>query len=488
MSAATPADASSRDWRSRYANRLLATDSIVIVVAVFTAQFVWFGNPRSEVATGDDLAPIALNYWTVSIVLVIAWILVLGLYGSRSDRVVGIGASEYRAVVDASVRLFGVFAIAAFLLQIEFSRGYFILAFPLGTIALLVARRGWRQWLRRKRDHGEYCAQVLLVGSEVSVLHTARELMKQPHSGYTVVGACVPSGRTADYLPGTSIPVAGSVGRVVQAIRASVADTVIVTSSDELSPQKIRELSWALEPGRQHLVMAPSLTDIGGPRIHTRPVAGLPLVHVEMPSYDGYKKYQKRALDILGSGLMLVVLLPVLVVLSVGIRVTSAGSISFLQERVGLNGATFSMVKFRSMVQHAESQLDTLRDTERDEGNDVLFKMKNDPRVTGLGRFLRRYSLDELPQLLNVFVGQMSLVGPRPPLVSEVSAYESHVHRRFMMKPGITGLWQVSGRSDLSWEDSVRLDLYYVENWSMVGDFVILARTAGAVMKGSGAY
>ncbi len=179
---------------------------------------------------------------------------------------------------------------------------------------------------------------------------------------------------------------------------------------------------------------------------------------------------------------------PVLLVLALLVKVTSTGPVFFLQERVGLNGSTFHMIKFRSMVVDAEQRLQELSALDRAEGNTVLFKMKNDPRVTRVGAFMRRYSLDEVPQLFNVLVGSMSLVGPRPPLAREVERYDVHVHRRFLVKPGMTGLWQVSGRSDLSWEDSVRLDLYYVENWSMVGDLLILWRTARAVVAKDGAY
>ncbi|GAA2239663.1 sugar transferase [Herbiconiux moechotypicola] len=481
-------DPAPHDWRLAYSRRLSLTDFIVIAIAVASTQFLWFGFSANGVAFRGNLDFLAVSYTTVSIVLTLSWTAILGIYGSRGDRLIGTGVSEYRLVVDSSFRLFGVFAIISFLFQIDFSRGYFILAFPLGTIALVIERWLWRKWLTTRRSRGEYSAKVLLVGSETSVLHTATELARRPQAGYHVVGACVASGRVADYLPGTTIPVAGNVDRVAQAIAATGADTIVITSSDELSPEKIRELSWSLEPGRQHLVVAPSLTDIGGPRIHTRPVAGLPLIHVETPRYEGFKRYQKRIFDFLASGLLILLLAPVLLIISGVIRLSTPGPVLFKQERVGLNGSTFKMLKFRSMVTDAEALMVHLEATERAEGNAVLFKMKDDPRVTRVGRVLRKYSLDELPQLFNVLRGDMSLIGPRPPLQREVDLYESHVHRRFLMKPGITGLWQVSGRSDLSWEDSVRLDLYYVENWSMVGDFIILLKTVRAVFASSGAY
>lgn len=481
------------DWRRAYARRLVLTDFIVITVTVALTQLLWFGLGLKNVfSTGADASDPFSNVsgmnTLISLVVVVLWMFALSVYGSRGDRIVGTGNTEYRVIVDVSWRLFGLFAIVAFLFRIDFSRGFFLISLPLGVIALVFSRLLWRRWLKSMRKHGLYSAQVLLVGSMDSVLHIARELGRFPQAGYHVVGACTASGIISGYLPGTTIPIAGSVDLIGPAIVETGADTIVITSSDELSPDRIRELSWSLEPGRQHLVVAPSLTDIGGPRIHTRPVAGLPLIHVETPRYEGFKRYQKRIFDVVSSGLLILVLSPVLLGIAMIVRLSTPGPVLFRQERVGLNGSRFFMLKFRSMVPNAEALLKELINDDRDAGNVMLFKMKDDPRITPIGKVLRRYSLDELPQLFNVFRGDMSLIGPRPPLQREVDQYETHVHRRFLMKPGITGLWQVSGRSDLSWEDSVRLDLYYVENWSMVGDFVILLKTARAVLGSDGAY
>jgi len=173
---------------------------------------------------------------------------------------------------------------------------------------------------------------------------------------------------------------------------------------------------------------------------------------------------------------------------AVAVKLTSKGPVFFRQERVGINGEMFRMIKFRSMVVDAEARLASLREEQHDAGNQVLFKIKNDPRITKVGKFIRRFSIDELPQLFNVVIGDMSLVGPRPPLMAEVELYGDEARRRLLVKPGMTGLWQVSGRSDLTWDDTVRLDVYYVENWSITGDLVILWKTAKAVVSSSGAY
>ncbi|QYF73731.1 sugar transferase [Cryobacterium sp. PAMC25264] len=477
-----------RNWRDVYAARLVLTDLLVLVWVVFGVQIFWFGIAAADVRFGGNLTEVAVSYTAISLTIITAWMLMLGIYGSRGYRVLGTGPQEYRQVADGTVRLFGLVAIVSFLFQIDFARGYILIAFPLGLVVLVFSRWIWRLWLGAQRLDGKFSSRVLLVGSQDSVIHLARELARQSAAGYLVVGACIPGSFGLDYLPGTTVPVFENIDKLQDAMAAVGADTVVVSSSDELPPQRMRELSWGLEPGRQHLVVAPSLIDIGGPRIHTRPVAGLPLIHVETPRYEGKRQFAKRTFDIIGAGGLILALSPLLALIAVSIRLSTPGSVLFRQERVGHNGAHFRMLKFRSMVVDAELQLSGLQSQARDEGNRVMFKMKNDPRVTPIGRFLRRYSLDELPQLFNVFGGSMSLVGPRPSLESEVTEYESHVHRRFLVKPGITGLWQVSGRSNLSWAETVRLDLYYVENWSITGDISILWRTAKAVMAQEGAY
>ncbi|MEB0266896.1 sugar transferase [Cryobacterium sp. 10I5] len=489
-STAPPVDrkTTSRDWRDIYAGRLAITDLLVLIWVVFGVQILWFGLDTADLAFRGSTMGLGLNYTAVSVILIASWMTMLGVYGSRGYRVLGTGPDEYKLIANSSLRLFGLLAIVAYLFHIDVARGYILIAFPMGLIVLVFSRWIWRQWLVVQRLRGRFTSRVLLVGSRISASRVNRELSRLPGAGYLVVGVCVPNGFPGDFLPDTQIPVLGDIDSLQAALGAVDADTVVVTSSAELSPIRMRELSWSLEPGKHHLVVAPSLTDIGGPRIHTRPVAGLPLIHVETPRYEGLTQFAKRAFDLIGSGLLIVAVSPLLILISAVIGLCRSGPVLFRQERVGINGNHFIMFKFRSMVVGAESGLEKLREQQESEGNSVLFKLKGDPRVTLIGGYLRRFSLDELPQLFNVLAGKMSLVGPRPPLEIEVDQYEIHVHRRFLVKPGITGLWQVSGRSNLSWEDSVRLDLYYVENWSITGDLIILWRTARAVLIRDGAY
>ncbi|MDQ0078471.1 exopolysaccharide biosynthesis polyprenyl glycosylphosphotransferase [Arthrobacter oryzae] len=289
--------------------------------------------------------------------------------------------------------------------------------------------------------------------------------------------------------PESGLPIVGyrpDARSIVDAITSCGADAVAVSAGVQLHPQTLRHLGWELASRNIGLIMAPALTDIAGPRIHTQQVAGLPLIHVTTPTLEGGQRVAKRLFDVLVSGLLIVLSLPVMALVATLVKVDSPGPVLFRQDRVGIEGKHFSMLKFRSMMVDAEQQLAGLKN--RNEGSGLLFKMKNDPRITRVGGVLRKFSLDELPQLFNIFVGSMSLVGPRPPLPSEVAEYEHDVRRRLLVKPGLTGLWQVSGRSNLSWQDSVRLDLYYVENWSLAGDLIILMKTFRAVFHGAGAY
>jgi exopolysaccharide biosynthesis polyprenyl glycosylphosphotransferase len=472
---------SAADWRARYSLRLWVSDLIVLLAVVFGTHIAWFGLGNAQVSIREDSRLSAVSYWIFSLGLVALWMWALSLADSRSDRAIGTGSSEYVRMMSASLRLFGMIAILAFLLRVDVARGYLLISLPLGVAMLLLERWLWRQWLVRRRARGEFSARVVLVGSERSIAQIGAALSRAPSAGYHVVGACVPGGRAGDVIDGTGIPVLGDVAYVSRAMAAASADTVAVTSTDELPPSSVKRIAWELEAGRQHLVLAPSIVDVVGPRIQTRPVAGLPLIHVETPRYSKGQRIAKRTMDIVLAGIGVIVLAPLMAVIAVIIRTRTGGPALFPQTRVGLDGEEFRMLKFRTMVCDAEERLTGL-ELRQDAGNEVLFKMLDDPRVTTIGRFLRRYSLDELPQLFNVLDGSMSVVGPRPSLPREVRQYADHVHRRFMVKPGITGLWQVSGRSSLSWDETVRLDLSYVENWSLIGDVVILFKTARAAL------
>jgi exopolysaccharide biosynthesis polyprenyl glycosylphosphotransferase len=316
------------------------------------------------------------------------------------------------------------------------------------------------------------------------VHRVAGQLKVNLRAGYRAIGAAVTDGgRIKDF--GSQLPLI-DIDDLARTSRTTRTRAVMIAGNLPGGHQQIRDLGWQLENSNVELILLSRLTDVAGPRMHLRPVQDLPMMHVDLPQYSGFNHVMKRMGDVIAAVMAIAVLSPLLVVIAIMIQLTSPGPILFRQDRVGVHGNRFTMLKFRSMVVDAEARLAELKHLS--DGNGVMFKMKRDPRVTPIGRVLRRYSLDELPQLFNVVAGDMSLIGPRPPLLAEVERYEDRVNRRLLIKPGITGLWQVSGRSNLSWEESVKLDLYYVENWSVTGDLVILLKTIRAVLVRDGAY
>lgn len=470
-------------WQRSYAVRLFFTDILVVVAAVFGAHYFWFGDESIDLAAQD--AP-AIGYTTISFFLVGAWMVVLDVFATRDHKVIGSGTLEYKRVADATIWLFGLFAIIAFLFKIELARGYFLTALPVGMALLFISRWAWRQWLRRQQESEQFVSRALLMGERLKSAHVAKTIKRTPGTGLLLVGALTRAGTMAKG-PVEGIEVLGGYSDLLNAVDAARADTVILTGADEISPDDMRRIGWELEARNIELIVAPALTDIAGPRIHARPVAGLPLIHVSYPTLEGAKRVYKRAFDIFGSGLLILLGSPVLIAVAVAVKRSGPGDILYRQVRIGRRGKEFGMLKFRSMVQDADDQLESLLDAQGT-SDTPLFKVTNDPRITPVGKFLRKYSLDEIPQLFNVFFGEMSLVGPRPQRAAEVALYDDAAHRRLIMKPGMSGLWQVSGRSNLSWDDSIRLDLYYVENWSLTADIVILFRTVRAVVTPEGAH
>ncbi|MFG1947695.1 sugar transferase [Nonomuraea sp. NPDC048826] len=461
-------------WTRAYLRLLLSGDTVCALLACACVLGVRLLNgiyiPAEEFLLGFGL--------------VAAWPLALALGGAYRQRANGEGTDEFKAVLNGGVGLMAAVAIGAYATQTAIARSFVMAMLPLGLIATLYFRYRMRKRLHRRRAVGEYMREVIAVGHRESVLDLVMQFRRQPYHGMRVVGACLPAERQDDDLDG--IPVLGTFADVADVVARTGADAVAVLACPELDGTALRRLAWSLETDRTDLFVAPALLDVAGPRISIRPVAGMPLLHVEHPEFDGARQFVKSVFDrLVAMTALLLLALPLLAIAAL-IRATSRGPALFHQTRVGRGGKEFRLVKFRTMVTGAERLKDELADANEFDG--VLFKMRNDPRVTRIGAYLRRYSLDELPQLLNVVRGEMSLVGPRPPLREEVAQYGADVRRRLVVKPGMTGLWQVSGRSDLTWEESVRLDLRYVENWSLVLDLQILWKTWSVVARGEGAY
>jgi exopolysaccharide biosynthesis polyprenyl glycosylphosphotransferase len=417
--------------------------------------------------------------------LVGVWLVVVAISGAYAPRHLGAGTLEYKRVLSASVTTAGLVGIACYLAKFQFSRGFFVLFFVLGTPALLVGRHLLRRVVHALHTRGQLLTRVVIAGSPQHVDEVAAVIRREAWLGYEIVGVLTTSLSPGGLTPGGA-EVIGDTSEFVESLQAVGADVVIFAAGAFSSAADFRRAVWALEERRVQVIVVPSLTDVSEDRIRVRPVAGLPLVHLERPQSQQAGRWLKRSFDMLGAAALLVVTSPLLLAIAITVWLHDGGPVLFRQTRVGRDGREFQCLKFRSMEVNAEQRLDALNALR--DGNEVMFKMVEDPRVTRPGRLIRRFSLDELPQLWNVLQGDMSLVGPRPPLPHEVERYHSDVMRRLRVRPGMTGLWQVSGRADLSWEDTVRLDLYYVDNWSMVQDLAILARTLQAVLRPRGAY
>jgi exopolysaccharide biosynthesis polyprenyl glycosylphosphotransferase len=472
-------------WQQQYSDRLRISDTIVVCAAVMLAQFVRFGDsPNMSGYPGPVMT-------LFSCLFAVLWLSSISVFHTRSPRIIGAGIDEYRRIASASFSTFGMIAMVTLLAKIDLARGYLAVALPVGTLGLLATRNLWRKFVWRKRAKGHYQTMVLAIGDRPGVSHLAHELLRNPKDGYVVVGVCIPGygqarGETLT-VQGQEVPILGDETTALGAIDSCGADTVAVTRTEHFGVQGIRELMWQLETMDVDLVLAPGVMDVAGTRLTLRPIAGFPLLHVEKPQYEGTQRFQKRAFDFCFALAAVVGTSPLLLVAAIWIKLTSKGPVFYRAERIGLDGRPFTMLKFRTMVVGADSLVERLMPLNEGAGG-MLFKIREDPRVTRIGRILRRFSIDELPQFINVLKQDMSVVGPRPPLRREVENYDGEVKRRLLVKPGVTGLWQVSGRSDLSWEDSVRLDLSYVDNWSMAGDLVIIARTLRAVLASHGAY
>jgi exopolysaccharide biosynthesis polyprenyl glycosylphosphotransferase len=480
------------DWQVQYVVSLVLLDAIAFGFAGGVALLTRFGSPDIRF---DGVVP----YWIIIAITTPLWIAMVVLSGGYSLHVLGRGTTEYKRIFDATLRLCATLGLIAFGLQLDLARSIVLITLPLSCLTAVALRTMARKVLSRLWLRGHALKRVLVIGHETSAFAMAARLSQARAQGFEVVGVCAPDGADRRQRSGSQNgderrrlvhrwKVVGSFDDVKELVLELDAHAIVVAPSPSMSAERLRQLAWDLEETGVDMLVAPALVDVAGPRIHVSPVEGQTLLHVQTPRLTGVHALVKITFDRFLSLLALLALAPVLGLISLAIQLESSGPAFFRQVRVGQGGRSFVIYKFRSMYADADKRLAELTEHNAHKAG-PLFKMGDDPRVTRVGRVLRRSSMDELPQLLNVLLGHMSLVGPRPPLPSEVERYEvSHVYRRLMVRPGLTGLWQVSGRADLDWTEAVRLDLYYVENWSLTMDLGILWKTLGAVFKGRGAY
>jgi exopolysaccharide biosynthesis polyprenyl glycosylphosphotransferase len=413
------------------------------------------------------------------------WIAMIAVMGGYRATVFGEGTDEYRLIARASTYALALVGVSCYLLKFQLSRGFFVLVALIGMTLLLLGRWGLRRALHLARTRGSLLQRAVIAGGETQIDDVATVLRRELWLGYHLVGALTPGG-VAGTETYSGIPILGDANCHEDLTSLEGVEVLFFTGGTQRSADELRRVVWDLEEHDIQLVMAPAMTGFSAERVRTRPVGGLPLIHMESPRYEFAGRWLKRTFDVVGSSALILACAPLLALAALQVKLHDRGPVFFRQTRVGKDGTEFGCFKFRTMVVGAEAMVARLQ---AEQGVDaLLFKMKDDPRITKPGRWLRRFSVDELPQLFNVLFGDMSLVGPRPQVPREVALYDDALRRRLHVRPGMTGLWQVSGRNDLSLEDSARLDLYYIDNWSMSQDLAILSRTLGAVLGSRGAY
>ncbi|RZQ65533.1 sugar transferase [Amycolatopsis suaedae] len=460
------------DWERGYRAWVVTSDlaATVVVVLLGAAVVGWLGWRTSA-------------SWVLAAGTVLAVACALAAGRAWNKRVLGEGAEEFRRLGRGLFSAGVLVGLAGLLTGALAVQPWVFVVIPAIGLVAFPQRYVLRRLLHRARRRGGCLLPVMAAGSPDSVRDLITRARGASHVGWRVEAVCTADGAAGEV---GGVPVVGGLAELADHVRRGGYRVVAITSDPYWTPERLRRLAWDLEGTEAEMVVAPVLMEVAGPRLNVSGVLGMPLLRVAAPTFTGGRRLVKEIVDRVASAALLIALSPLLIVIALAVRVTSAGPVIYRQRRVGRAGQTFTMYKFRTMVADADRVRAALR--ESNEGAGPLFKLRRDPRVTRVGGLLRRYSLDELPQLCNVLTGRMSLVGPRPPLPEETEAYAPEVRRRLLVKPGLTGLWQVSGRSDLSWDESVRLDLRYVEDWSLALDVVILWKTARAVLGGAGAY
>jgi exopolysaccharide biosynthesis polyprenyl glycosylphosphotransferase len=457
---------------------LLGADVVIGTLAVLLAVVERFGVTQ-------PLGPSSM-YVALIVGAPLAWPGMLAVNGTYEDHRLSHGTSEFGRIANSGLWMLALLVVVSYITHSDISREVAAVAVVAMVTLSLTAHLVGRLLLHRRIRVGGSIHRAFVVGSRDEVRGLVDHIGRLPHAGLRVVGVCL--AESADSAGGEPSALHRSaISEILESARNAAADTVVVAGSGLLSGAELRRLSWDLEGTGIRILVSPGVTELAGPRLVIRPIGGLPLLNVQEAGFHGASWWLKSALDRLFAVVLCVILSPVFAAIAVAVRLSGPGPVLYRQSRVGLKGREFTLLKFRTMCEGADQDLAILRELNEHDG--PLFKMRRDPRVTPVGRFLRRYSLDELPQIWNVLTGTMSLIGPRPPLASEVDRYPGDLRRRrLLVRPGITGLWQVSGRSDLSWDETVRLDLQYVENWSVLLDAAVMWKTVRAVVSGRGAY
>ena len=432
---------------------------------------------------------IELDPQAVGLTMLGTWLVALTVFKTREIKIIGSDFFEYRRIINASLTVLGLLAFNSLFFKVDVSRVFVTSLIVFGTLALLLERRIARAWLRKQRLQGRFKKRVAVYGPEELTADSVKRLSDNKDREFEPVFTISGSKQLKLKMIATGEEKEFNLQDLPEICRANKVELLKVVGSSSTSADMHKRLYWALDGHDISFVVSPAITGVSSSKLTTRVIAGTPLLEISSTKFSGPQYAIKTVMDVVLGTVAFLVSTPVVLVAAVIIKRQDGGPAFFKQTRVGLNGKEFTMYKLRSMkvgaeLEHAERQA-ALAESAK---NKNMFKDPEDPRVTKFGKVIRKYSIDELPQFLNVIKGNMSLVGPRPPLLSEVQEWKDHETRRLLVKPGVTGPWQIGGRSLLTWEETVAIDLGYVENWTVFGDLVILFRTLAYVLKGRGAF
>ena len=480
-------------WRYIYVAALVAVDVLVMLLSLVIC-FAF--NPGAY-----DTVTRAMPIWVFLLAYCVIGLLCLAFAGAYHRHVMAEGYELYTKLINAAIFTIVLASCVAFMLNLQLPRTALIIAPLVGLVCELVARWMMRCLLHHHRRRGECKYTTVIVGSSEGINRTLRLMRRNSALGYMPVAVCpiAPDPRMDDAYVVTNfvadpdiegadkLRVLSFGSRFARTIERMGVQEVYIADVLSRDSKLLHAMSLAIESLGIELAISVSLADVGGHRLHLRNSAEQQVLIASLPQYRTTTYVIKRIIDIVLSAVALVVSSPIMLGVAIAIKLDDGGPVLFKQTRVGIHGKPFTMYKFRSMVTNAE-EIKAKLAAESGQTNRFIFKLKDDPRITKVGKFIRKTSLDEFPQFFNVFKGDMSLVGPRPALPDEVARYGSLYSTRLLVKPGITGPWQVSGRSDLSQEQSEFLDVSYIENWSITGDLAILAKTVMVVFRGTGSY
>jgi exopolysaccharide biosynthesis polyprenyl glycosylphosphotransferase len=461
-----------------YARGVILVDFLVLLA---TTLIVYLENYRSfqivDNIYDEGLLRITASPQLVGAGLLVTWLILLSVFKSRDPKIVGSDFSEYRRVLNATLSVLGLLAFVSLYFKVDVSRLYVTEVLVIGLVALLLSRRLGRNWLSKQRKQGNFTRRVAIYGPTSELALELQKYASHKESEFEPIMTIEDNNLLVLKYLNSDKTKTVDLEQLPEVLAEENIEILQVVGSGPSSAQMHKKLYWALDGWDISFVVSPAITGVSSSKLTTRVIAGSPLIKISSTKFSGPQYFVKTTFDIVFSLIALIVAFPVMLATAIAIKLTDRGPIFFKQTRIGLNGKEFQILKFRSMKVGAEKEFDELASKAGYEVNAVQFKLKDDPRVTSIGKLIRKTSVDELPQFINVLKGDMSVVGPRPHVHKEVEAYDDYALRRLLVKPGITGPWQIGGRSELTWDESVAFDVGYVENWNLLSDVAIIVKT-----------